>query len=247
MSRLGTIASVRRVVGLAAIPGGLIYRNAQYLAATVEIDAKAMKPWLPAGVRLADTHTADLFTAHFPDHTYGGPYCEAGLFVHIKTALGTTGIHCPWMLVNDDTPLILGRELLGYPKKMGDISWSIDGDEIRSSAGRQGTKLLSLNGTLGEVIENPPPILGRPHRNVIGTHAPYLVGFTPGEHVIEVRQAHLDVEISGTERDPIDQMGIGRVLEARLHRVNLSAGSPPVPLRPLTPLYTAAHLTPRVL
>ncbi|BBX28775.1 hypothetical protein [Mycolicibacterium alvei] len=108
-----------------------------------------------------------------------------------------------------------------------------------------------MRGTLGEQLPDAPPILGRPHRNVTGTLGlalPRIVGFTPGEHPIETRRVHLDeFSLAGSDRDPIHLMGLGPVLEARLHRVNLSAGRPPIPRRPLTPLFSLTRLRPRVL
>jgi acetoacetate decarboxylase len=247
---MNTVAGLKHALGIAALPDrGLIYRDAHYLTAVVEIDPERMRPWLPAGVTLAEPATADLFCAWFPDCNYGAVYHEAGLFVHIKTGFGpfaTTGIHCPWMILDDDAAMILGREVLGYPKKMGTIHWSIDGDTVTATASRRGANLIQMRGTLGEVVDNAPPILGRPHRNVVGSVLPYLVAFTPAEHVIEVRSANLDVVVGSSARDPLHTMGIGRVIEARLHRVNLSAGSPPIPIRPVLPTFTTSRLNGRV-
>lgn len=245
----GIRGGIRQLLRLAP-PRGLLYRDAHYFAVTVELDPRLMRRWLPVGVRLAEPATADIFTAWFPDCTYGSVYHEAGIFVHIKTVRGT-GIHCPWMILDDDVALILGRELLGYPKKLGEISWSIDGDEIEAHASRRGTELIAMAGSLGEEIDDAPPILGRPHRNVTGTLGaalPRIIGFTPGEHPISTRRVTLsEFTVGGTERDPLHLMGLGTVLDARLHRVNLSAGSPPLPLRPLTPLFSVTRLRPRVL
>lgn len=244
----GLRAGVRELLRLAP-PRGLIYRDAHYLAATVEVDPAVMRRWLPFGVRLAEPARADLFTAWFPVCSFGSVYHEAGLFVHVKTLRGT-GIHCPWMILDDDVALILGRELLGYPKKLGEIYWHLDGERVEASATRRGARLLTMRGSLGEVLDDAPPFLGRPHRNVAGTLGlalPRLLAFTPGEHPVETRRVDLEVEVGGSERDPLHRMGLGRVVEARLHRVDLSAGSPPVPVRPLTPLFSATHLRPRVL
>lgn len=108
-----------------------------------------------------------------------------------------------------------------------------------------------MAGTLGERLDDSPPILGRPHRNVMGLAGlalPRIVAFTPAERPIEVREVtDFELCIGGSERDPIDQLGLGQVVQARLHRVDLSAGLPPIPLRPLTPLFTATRLRPRVL
>ncbi|GKT33853.1 putative multi-domain containing protein, partial [Aduncisulcus paluster] len=102
---------IRRMFDLAD-PRRTLYRDAHYFAATVEVDPGRMRQWLPAGVRLANPARADVFTAFFPDCNYGSVYHEAGVFVHIKVR-GRTGIHCPWMILDDDVALILGRELLG--------------------------------------------------------------------------------------------------------------------------------------
>lgn len=231
-------------------PRCTLYRNAHYFSATVEVDPRAMKPWLPCGMRLAQPARADVFTAFFPDCNYDAVYHEAGVFAHIKTATGT-GIHCPWMILDDDVPLILGRELLGYPKKLGVIDWSLEGDAIAATASRRGAQLVRMRGTLGARLDDAAPILARPHRNVLGVLGllpPWIVAFTPGERPIEVRRVEdFALTIGGSERDPLDHMGLGRVVEARLHRVDLTAGLPPIPLRPLTPVFTTTRLRPRVL
>lgn len=247
--RPGLRAGVRRLRELVPL-GGELYHGAQYLTTVVEVDPHKMQPFLPFGIRLAEPYRADLFTAYFPHNVFDSPgYHEAGLFVHIKTAQGT-GIHCPWMILDDDVALIVGRELLGYPKKLGEIEWSITDDVVRNSASRRGDKLLTMTGTLGEPITDPPKILGRPHRNAMGLMGltlPRIVAFTPGERPIEVRRAELDVEIVGSARDPLHEMGLGRVVEARLHTVDLTTPwVPPLPVRPLTPLFTATHFNPRV-
>lgn len=230
---------------------GTAYRDAHYYCATVEVDPDKVRQWLPAGLQLAEPARADVFTAHFPDCNFGSNYHEAAVFVHVKTLRGT-GVHCPWMILDDDVALILGREGAGYPKKLGEIDWTVTDTEIHAEAGRRGHKLISMSGRLGEVIEDAPPFLARPHRNVMGMLGAFfpswLVAFTPREEAIEVRRVEdFTLEIAGSERDPLDQMGLGRVIEARLHRVDLLAPIPPIPLRPLTPLFGLTHLRPRVL
>ncbi len=230
--------------------GRHLYRNAEYLAATVEVDPQAMRPWLPAGVKLAEPARADLFCAWFPDNAFGVAYREVGLFVHVKVGR-KTGIHCPWMLVDNDIALILGREALGYPKKMADITWTRENDRIVAGGTRQGVTLVEMTATLGKVIDDPPPFLGRPHRNVVGmlgVSLPRLIAFTPRETNVETREVRLDLRFAGSTRDPLHEMGLGAVVEARLHRVNIAAGwLPPLSWRPTNPLYLMRRLQPRVL
>lgn len=233
-----------------ARPGQPIYRNAEYLTATLEVDADILRRFLPSGVKLASPARADLFCARFPDNSFGTAYQEAGLFVHIKVGRHT-GIHCPWMIVDNDIALILGREALGYPKKFGEINWQRDGAQIVASSSRQGVTLIEMQAQIGAVIDDPPPFLGRPHRNVIGTlglSVPRIVSFTPRETNLETRAVEMRLNWQGSEHDPLHSMGLGEVVEARLHRVNIAANLlPPIAWRPTNPLYLACRLQPRVL
>jgi acetoacetate decarboxylase len=223
--------------------GGWLYRDAHYFAVDLEVDAAKARAWVPPPLRLATPDVATLFTAYFPSNTFGSVYHEAGLFLPVVHRF-TRAIHCPWMVVDDDVALILGRELLGYPKKLGVIELSIDGDRIRGVASRRGVELIRMTGTLHERIDDPPPFLGRPHRNVrsvLGVALPKIVAFTPREVPIEVRRAEVEIQIAGSERDPLSDLGFGRVLGARLHRVNLAAGGVPLPCAGVSPLAFLDH------
>lgn len=244
------IKDLRIPIGLASL-GNKLYHNAQYLTAVVEVDEKAMQRWLPSGMKLEQPARADLFCAYFPDNVYTGAYHEAGLFVHIKVGR-KYGIFCPWMILDDDRAMIIGRELLGYPKKLGNIRWDNDGSRIIANASRRGTTLIDMQATLGKVLHDAPPILGLPHRNItggLGLGLPREVRFTPVEHPIEVRAVDMKLHFSGTDNDPLHQMGLGQVIEARLHRVDLSGGlMPPIQIPRLrTPLFLLRQFNPRVL
>ena len=233
----------QRLAGMVA-PGEWIYRNAHYLAADMEIDASVARRWVPAPLRLASPAVATVFTGWFPDNTFGSVYNEAGLFLHVEHR-GKPAIFSPWMLVDDDVALIVGRDLLGYPKKIGTIDFTIDGDTISGVAQRRGTELLRMEGVLGERVKNPPPILGRPHRNVrssLGVAIPKVIAFTPREEVIEVRHADIKVTVGGSERDPLAELGFGRVRASYLHRVNLGARGLPVPVAGVSPLWFLRQL-----
>lgn len=244
------IKDLRIPIGLASL-GNKLYHNAQYLTAVVEVDEKAMQRWLPSGMKLAQSARADLFCAYFPDNVYTGAYHEAGLFVHIKVGR-KYGIFCPWMILDDDRAMIIGRELLGYPKKLGNIRWDNDGSRIIANASRRGTTLIDMQATLGKVLHDAPSILGLPHRNItggLGLSLPREVRFIPVEHPVEVRAVDMKLHFSGTDNDPLHQMGLGQVIEARLHRVDLSGGlMPPIQIPRLrTPLFLLRQFNPRVL
>jgi acetoacetate decarboxylase len=228
--------SIQRLVEMLS-PGDWLYRDAHYFVADLEIDPKAARRWVPRPLKLAEP-IASIFTAHFPHNTFGSVYSEAGLFLRVKH-LGMRAIFCPWMIVDDDVALIVGRELLGYPKKLGTIELQIRGEEIRGIASRRGAELVRMEGTLGERVSDPPPMLGRPHRNIrssLGLALPKVVAFTPKEEPIEVRRVDARVQIGSSERDPLGELGFGRVVSAYLHRVNLGARGVPLPCAPVSPI-----------
>jgi acetoacetate decarboxylase len=220
-------------------PGDWLYRDAHYLVADMEIDPETARRWVPAPLRLSSPARASIFTSWFPTNTFGSVYREAGLLLHVEHGR-KRAVFSPWMLVDDDVALILGRELLGYPKKMGNIDFTIDGDRVSGVASRRGAELVRMDGVLCERMDSPPPMLGRPHRNVrssLGLAVPKVIAFTPREENLEVRRAELDVRIGGSERDPLSELGFGRVLAARLHRVNLGAGFLPLPVSGVSPIW----------
>lgn len=238
---------LRRLADMMAL-GDWIYRDAHYLVADVELDRERAKRFVPWPLRLArqpdGSGRAQIFTAYFPTNTFGSVYREAGVFFDVAHRRGTA-IYSPWMLVDDDVALIVGRELLGYPKKLGEIAWTHDGDRISGVAERRGHALLAMHGTLGARISHPPPILGRPHRNIrasTGLAIPKVVAFAPKERVVEVRAAELTVTIGGSARDPLHEMGLGRVLATRLHRVDLAGGMLPIPVAAVSPLSYARQI-----
>ena len=233
----------RRLAAMLA-PGDFVYRNAHYLVADMELDARAAQKWVPRPLRLTSPATASIFTAYFPSNTFGSVYCEAGLFLHVEHGR-TRAVFSPWMLVDDDVALILGRELLGYPKKLGNIRFQIDGDRICGVAERRGVELLRMEGVLGAAVADPPPMLGRPHRNVrssLGLALPKLIAFTPREQLIEVRCAELSVKVGGSERDPLAELGFGAITSSYLYRVNLAARGMPLPVSGVSPLWFLRQL-----
>jgi acetoacetate decarboxylase len=228
-----------------------IYRDAHYLVAEMAIDPIAARRWIPWPLRPVTPATASIFTAYFPSNTFGSVYREVGVLLHVEHR-GTRAVFCPWMLVDDDVALIVGRELLGYPKKLGEITWHCDGNRIAGIASRRGVELIRMEGEVGEAVRDPPPAIGRPHRNVrasMGVAVPWLLGFTPREEPIEVRPARIEVRVGGSQRDPLHELGWGAMRSAYLHRVNLgrpSAAAFPRPIGIASPRHQLRNLLLRV-
>lgn len=228
-------------------PGRWIYEDAEYFAVDVDLEPGAASRWLPARMRLAPSLTATVFVARFPRTTFGAVYNEAGVFLHVRRML-LRAVHCPWMLVDHDVPLVLGRDLLGYPKKMGEIAITRDGDRVEARVERRGELLFELELSLREHWPTPAPMLGRRHYNVrggLGLPLPRVVTFRPREQIVAARRADAKLRVRGSKADPLDELGLGAVRGATAYRVNLGAGLPPRAVDVAGPLYVARTWTAR--
>lgn len=222
----------------ASLTRGRLYEDALYFVVDVELDARAARSFLPAGLSLAKPARASVFFARFTKTSFGSVYDEAGVLFHVRRRL-RNGVFSPWMVVTDDVALVLGREVLGYPKKLADIDLVIDDDHVRAEVSRRGQRLLSLDAKLGAAVResDAPSVLGPRAYGVRGAFGPFaqqLVTFTPRERPRAVRRATAELTVHATSasegnvvRDPLASFGLGRVLDARLHRLDIHASLPP--------------------
>ena len=235
------LGAARKLWGLANI-GGPMYSGAVFFAARVALDERAARAWLPPGLSLAEPATATVFAAHFPKTSFGSVYDEAGIFFHVRRRL-RSAVFCPWIVVTDDVALTVGRELLGYPKKLARIELTMgggkEGSVVHAEVERRGKTVMRLHGRVGDRVSDAPPMLGQRFLNVRGSLAiggQRLITFRPRERIVEARRASAQLEIEPhagheADRDPLAELGLGPVLGAHLYRVDVSAGLPPREVR----------------
>lgn len=223
------------------------WNDASIIAADMEVDKRAASSWLPGWLRLLEPARATVFVADYPDTSVGiDPYHETTVLLHVRLGKAR-GLFCPWMLVDDDAAMLQGREVLGYPKKMGDISLSIEDDRVKASAERKGVKLLEITGDIGSADPAPPPLFARNFFNVwgqVGITVQKILFFRTEEEILEARNVSASVTVGGSERDPLDELRFGAVKEARLYRLNLARTDSrriPLPLLPVSPKFMMRH------
>jgi len=237
----GMLTAARRLRDLVNL-GGNMYTGAVFFALRVALDPVRARRWLPPGVSLAKPCVATVFASHFPETSFGSVYDEAGVFFHV-TRRFRSAVFCPWMVVTDDVALTVGRELLGYPKKLARVAFDFGsgakGTEVRAEVERRGRVVLRLRGRIGEEVDDAPPMLGQRALNVRGSLGPFsqrLVTFTPRERIVSARRSSAELEVPtpppGRDareegRDPLDELGLGGVLGAHLYRVDIRTSWPP--------------------
>lgn len=185
--------------------GPFIWTNAKVLAVEARVSREAALALLPAALRLPDPPTATLFVADYPETQFGSVYHEAAVLLHVEDAAGPA-LHCPWMVVDDDAALILGREVLGFPKKMAEIRLEAREGGMVGTVRRRGTEVMRLEATLHETETAPEPFFARRMINVIGTlpSGMRLLELSPGEEMIHSAQrGEARVTLTSSERDPL--------------------------------------------
>ncbi|WP_051792758.1 acetoacetate decarboxylase family protein [Amycolatopsis jejuensis] len=215
------------------------YRDARFLSATVPVNRGQCDALLPAGVRMGEDSTALVFVADYPWTNFNSVYREAAIFLNVRHG-PFRAAHCPWIVVDDDTALIGGRETLGFPKKIAEIDWVEDGDEVRASVRRRGVELLRMHGTLGAPAVSLPPIFNQPFRNVLGTlglSIPRLVTFQTTDEPLELRTAEVDLTVGGSFTDPLDTIIAGPPESGHFRRVNMRVGRLPLPVGLVSPTF----------
>ncbi|QKV74024.1 acetoacetate decarboxylase family protein [Amycolatopsis sp. Hca4] len=229
------LADLRRRQG----PGTLKYRNAKFLSVTVPVDRQRCDALLPTGLRMGEDATALLFVADYPWTNFNSVYREAALFLNVKHG-PFRAAHCPWIVVDEDTALIGGRETLGFPKKIAEIDWVEDDSGVRATVRRRGVELLSLHGVPGEPASSLPPIFDQPFRNVLGTlglSVPRLVTFRTADEPLEQRAAEVALTVGGSYTDPLDTLVAGPPRAGHFRRVNMRVGRLPLPVGLVSPAY----------
>lgn len=218
-----------------------IWKNAEILVVEAEIDAAAARPWLPWPLRLQKPARAVVMVMDYPFTSFGSVYKEAAVLLPVRFG-PVNAMFCPWMTVDDDRALVLGRECLGFPKKMARMEWRKTRNLIRAGVTRRDVKLVEVRGEFGGLERNPGPVFARRAVNVFGPVSLFpqsLLCFKPREQILESRElVNTTLTMNGSESDPLDQLGFGRVLGARLVTMDFGgSGLPPVPIWPVGPLF----------
>ena len=198
---------------------GIPFQNASLVLIDVPLNHREVKKILPLGFWPTNPPMATMIFADYPIFPYGVPYREAIMMVHVRTPLGR-GIHCSWILVDDDVALIGGRDFLGYPKKLGEITFTeIDGT-ISASATRRGIKVMSVDARRKEPEDKPGPVFRQKNFNLGGpgqmlTMNPVLF-FKPREVIHESFKAQAELCLNDSVFDPVAGLVAGDPVSARI-------------------------------
>ena len=119
------------------------YRDARSLTVTFETDPDAAAELLPEGLELPVPSHAAVMVIYYPTSTFG-PYSEAVLGVPCRWQ-GEDQLYVAHIVVDTVPPLVGGREIWGYPKKIAGIELSEEDEFVRGTVERPtGVRLVSV-------------------------------------------------------------------------------------------------------
>lgn len=119
------------------------YRDARSLTVTFETDPDAAAEVLPEGLEVPVPSHAALMVVYYPTSTFG-PYNEAILGVPCLWQ-GEDQFYIAQIVVDTVPPLVGGREIWGYPKKIAGIELSEEDEFVRGAVERPaGIRLVNV-------------------------------------------------------------------------------------------------------
>jgi acetoacetate decarboxylase len=183
-----------------------LWEDARFVLVDLPLNPVAANRILPGCMWLRRPYRATLFIADYVKTAFTVPYREAALLLHVRTPFGA-GVHCPWMIVDDDTAMIYGRELLGYPKKMGDFHFSEKNNIVTAGLSRRGVEVVTVKARKKAPEPRPAPVLGMKTFNM-GGMGQYMAFnpiwlFRPHELIHESYAAEAEVDIRHSDFDPV--------------------------------------------
>jgi acetoacetate decarboxylase len=220
-----TMSLVSRFVSLLRLKVTL-WENAHFLLVDLPLNPSAAKKILPLGMFLRKPYRATFFMADYTKTAFTVPYHECALLVHVRTIFGS-GVYCPWMIVDDDTALIYGRELLGYPKKLGEFEYARKGSALSAGLTRRGVPVFTVSARQKEAEKAPAPVLGMKTFN-FGAMGQFMAFnpvwlFKPSEKIHESYSAEAELKIQDSKYDPIKTLiaDYRNPLPARVARIDI--------------------------
>jgi acetoacetate decarboxylase len=212
------------------------WHDARMVFIDIPIDANQVRDWLPWPLSLAKPE-ATLFLAHYPNMTFAPPYQESALLLKVKCFGMLPAVHYCWIVLNNDRGLIIGREMLGLPKKMADVRFHEEDGRVRASVHRNGVELIHFEGQIGAPVAEPSPGLGQRTINLRGLLnvllPAHLLMFHPEETVSACRElTDIKFELRSSEDDPIG-IASGAPLRATIRTCDIGPGKLPIRLFPV--------------
>jgi acetoacetate decarboxylase len=157
-------------------PGPYRFVNREYLVITYRTDEEKLRALVPEPLMVEEPLVRYEFM-RMPDSTGFGDYTESGQVIPV-TFRGRKGAYTHCMFLNDHPPIAGGRELWGFPKKLGNptlrteidmLVGTLDYGDVRVATSTMGYKHRALNSIAVKEALGTPNFLLKIIPHVDGT------------------------------------------------------------------------------
>ena len=157
-------------------PGPYRFVDREFLIITYRTDPVVLEKMIPAPLRMTEPIVKYEFI-NMPDSTGFGHYCESGQVIPVEFE-GVAGGYVYSMYLNDHPPIAAGRELWGFPKKLGEpelrvhkdtLIGTLDYSDTRVATGTMGFKHKTLDSAAVKKSMEAPSFLLKIMPHVDGT------------------------------------------------------------------------------
>jgi len=180
-------------------PGPYRFVDREYLIITYRTDPAVLEKVIPAPLRMTDPVVKYEFI-NMPDSTGFGHYCESGQVIPVSFE-GEAGSYVHSMYLDDHPPIAGGRELWGFPKKLGNPKLQVDKDTLVGTLDYGSVRVAT--GTMGfkhKALDPEPVIKSLGGPNYLLKVIPHVDG-TP--RICElVRYSMTDINLKGAWSGP---------------------------------------------
>lgn len=180
-------------------PGPYRFVDREYLIITYRTDPAILEKVIPAPLKMTDPIVKYEFI-NMPDSTGFGHYCESGQVIPVSFE-GEAGSYVHSMYLDDHPPIAGGRELWGFPKKLGNPKLQVDKDTLVGTLDYGNVRVAT--GTMGfkhKALDPDPVITSLGGPNYLLKIIPHVDG-TP--RICElVRYSMTDINLKGAWSGP---------------------------------------------
>lgn len=185
------------------------FPGARMLGVLYQTKPEIIERLLPSPLEPIDQATCMMFVAEYAETNLGPGYKEAALFLNCQYQ-GEKGNYCLSMPIDNEPRMHNGRDIFGFPKKMAKIDVDRDGEKLKASVERRGTRFLEIKAemtaTMPALPESGPTFLfkGMPRADLQpGFDGPvYLVSQKTEIEVEELKIGDADVQFFPSEEEP---------------------------------------------
>ena len=129
--------------------------GAQMMGVMFQTRPEIVAKLLPPPLEPTDSPDGLIFIAQYPETNLGPGYREAALYLKCRYQ-GEEGTYCLSMPITAEARMHNGRDIFGLPKKMANIHFERQGDQVYGYVERFGTRFVEIKIQLAGALPNGP-------------------------------------------------------------------------------------------